>query len=230
MTTILGLSLSRVPAEGAYREARQAMVVHLKERGITNERVLKAMEDVPRHKFVPAGHQPFAYNDDSLPIGERQTISPPYIVAFMTEQLQPLPDDRVLEIGTGSGYQAAVLSRLVKEVHTIEIVEPLAVSAAKRLREMGYDNVQVKAGDGYQGWKEHAPFDAIIVTCAPSEVPQPLVDQLKEGGRMIIPVGERYIQTLYLLKKLDGKIEKHSTIPVYFVPMTGQAEEKATVE
>lgn len=204
-----------------FTEARRAMVLHLRERGIQSEGVLRAMGAVPRHRFVPKEYQPFAYEDDSLPIGEKQTISPPYIVAFMTEKLAPKPTDRVLEVGTGSGYQAAVLSRLVKQVYSIEIIASLAHSAAQRLRALGYKNVNVKAGDGYQGWKEHAPFDSIIVTCAPDHVPQPLISQLKEGGRMVIPVGERYVQTLYVMKKVKGSLEQTATIPVYFVPMTG---------
>jgi protein-L-isoaspartate(D-aspartate) O-methyltransferase len=162
----------------------------------------------------------------ALPIGEGQTISPPFIVAYMTEAIDPQPDDKVLEIGTGSGYQAAILSGLVKEVYTIEIVESLGERAAKTLKRLHYDNVHAKVGDGYLGWPEHAPFDKIIVTCSPEKVPQALSDQLKEGGRMVIPVGERYQQTLYLLKKKDGKLVSESLQPTLFVPMTGAAEDK----
>jgi protein-L-isoaspartate(D-aspartate) O-methyltransferase len=165
-------------------------------RGITNARVLDVMRKVPRHEFVPANIRAHAYSDRPLPIGYDQTVSQPFIVAFMTEKLEPKPTDRVLEIGTGSGYQAAVLAELVKEVYTIEIVEPLARRAEADLQRLGYTNVHVRAGDGYKGWPEAAPFDAVIVTCAPNDVPQPLVEQLKEGGRMIIPVGAGWSQEL----------------------------------
>jgi protein-L-isoaspartate(D-aspartate) O-methyltransferase len=188
-------------------------------RDIRNRRVLDAMAAVPRHEFVPKALWKFAYSDEPLPIGYGQTISQPFIVAFMTEQLDPKPTDRVLEIGTGSGYQAAVLSRLVAEVYTIEIIEPLAKRAEADLKRLGYNNVKVLAGDGYQGWPEHAPFDAIIVTCAPDRVPQPLVGQLRDGGRMIIPVGPSDNQQLYLLQKLGTKVEQQAILPVRFVPM-----------
>ena len=167
-----------------------------------------------------------AYEDGPLPIGYDQTISQPYVVAFMTEQLQPKPSDRVLEIGSGSGYQAAILAELVGEVYTIEIVEPLAKSAEATLQRLGYNNVHIKAGDGYKGWPEEAPFDAIIVTCAPEKVPQPLVDQLKDGGRMVIPVGERFAQQLYLLEKKNGQLKESVTLPVRFVPMLREAQKK----
>jgi protein-L-isoaspartate(D-aspartate) O-methyltransferase len=160
----------------------------------------------------------------SLPIGAGQTISAPFVVAYMTEQLDPQPTDKVLEIGTGSGYQAAILSPLVKEVYSIEIVESLGQKAARTLKRLRYNNVKTKVGDGYQGWPEHAPFDKIIVTCSPEKVPQPLVDQLKEGGRMVIPIGERYTQELYLLRKFEGKLERETLVPTMFVPMTGKAE------
>lgn len=182
------------------------------------------MRATPRHEFVPFAQRKYAYLDIALPIGESQTISPPFIVAFMTEQLDPRPTDRVLEIGTGSGYQAAVLSSLVREVYTIEIVEPLGRRAARTLKRLHYDNVHVKVGDGFKGWPEHAPFDKIIVTCSPERIPAPLVAQLREGGRMIIPVGERYQQNLYLLKKRRGKLVTESLEPTLFVPMTGAAE------
>ena len=188
-------------------------------RDIRNRRVLDAMAAVPRHEFVPKALWKFAYSDDPLPIGYGQTISQPFIVAFMTEQLDPKPTDRVLEIGTGSGYQAAVLSRLVAEVYTIEIVEPLAKRAEADLKRLGYNNVKVLAGDGYQGWPEHAPFDAIIVTCAPDHIPQPLVGQLRDGGRMIIPVGPSDNQQLFLLQKLGTEVEQQAILPVRFVPM-----------
>jgi protein-L-isoaspartate(D-aspartate) O-methyltransferase len=197
----------------------------LRGRGISDPQVLRAMGSVPREKFVPKELRNNAYDDRPLPIGYGQTISQPFIVAFMTEQLQPKKSQRVLEIGTGSGYQAAVLSDLVAEVYTIEIVRPLAQRAEAVLRELGYKNVQVKAGDGYKGWPEHAPFDAIIVTAAPDHVPPPLVEQLKEGGRMIIPVGKSGSQKLYLLEKQNGQIQQTAVIPVRFVPLTREPEE-----
>ncbi len=190
-------------------------------RGITDTRVLAAMEKVPRHEFVPENVRAQAHDDCALPIGFGQTISQPYVVAFMTEQLESRPADRVLEIGTGSGYQAAVLAELAKEVYTVEIVEPLASRAEADLRRLGYANVFVRAGDGEPGWPEAAPFDAIIVTCAPEKMPQPLVDQLKEGGRMIIPLGPVGDQNLVCLIKRTGKLEEHVVLPVRFVPMTG---------
>ena len=195
-------------------------------RGITNQRVLAVMGKVPRHEFVPAEYRAGAYADGPLPIGHGQTISQPYIVAFMTEKLEPKPSDKVLEIGTGSGYQAAVLAELVREVRTIEIVEPLARRAAADLKRLDYTNVYVRAGDGYKGWPEAAPFDAVIVTCAPDHIPQPLVEQLKEDGRMIIPVGPAGNQELYVLRKKAGKVEKQAVLPVRFVPMTGDLNSK----
>ncbi|MGE0610375.1 MAG: protein-L-isoaspartate(D-aspartate) O-methyltransferase, partial [Pirellulales bacterium] len=193
--------------------------------GIKNERVIKALRTVPRHLFVARTQWRDAYFDAALPIGHGQTISPPYIVAYMTEQLDPRPEDKVLEIGTGSGYQAAVLSELAKEVYTIEIVAALGRRAAKTLAKLEYKNVHAKIGDGYQGWKEHAPFDKIIVTCSPEKVPEPLIEQLKDGGRLIVPVGERFQQTLYLYKKTDGELQPEALQTTYFVPMTGHAEE-----
>ena len=196
-------------------------------RGIRNPRVLQAMGKVPRHEFVPLRIRLHAYLDRPLSIGYRQTISQPYIVAFMTEQLDPQLTDKILEIGTGSGYQAAVLSGLVKEVYTIEIVEALAKRSKETLARLGYANVKTKFGDGYKGWPEEAPFDAVIVTCSPKHVPQPLVDQLKEGGKMIIPVGDAGSQRLYLLKKEGGQIKQTAILDVRFVPMTGEAESKS---
>ena len=192
--------------------------------GIDNPRVLKAARDTQRHEFVAPQYRKNAYYDMALPIGEHQTISSPFIVAFMTQSLEPRPTDKVLEIGTGSGYQAAILSPLVKEVYSIEIVEPLGLQAKQLLKRLKYDNVTVKVGDGFQGWAEYAPFDKIIVTCSPEKVPQPLVDQLAEGGLMVIPVGERYQQTLYLYRKKEGKLEAQPLRPTLFVPMTGKAE------
>jgi len=198
----------------------------LKPRGIRDERVLAAIAKVPREEFLPENLRAQAYTDNALPIGHDQTISQPFIVAFMTEQLHPQPTDRVLEIGTGSGYQAAVLAELVKDVYTIEIVEPLAKDASARLARLGYDNAHVKTGDGYQGWPEVAPFDSIIVTCAPDKVPPSLSQQLKDGGRMIIPVGAGMDQQLYLLEKKDGQLAQTAILPVRFVPMIGEATKK----
>ena len=206
---------------------RQRMVEQqLKPRGIKDERVLAAMAKVPREEFIPVDGRANAYEDGPLPIGYDQTISQPYIVAFMTEQLRPGASDRVLEIGSGSGYQAAILGELVADVYTIDIVEPLAKAAEATLRRLGYKNVHVKVGDGYKGWPEAAPFDAIIVTCAPENVPQPLVDQLKEGGRMVIPVGERFAQQLYLLEKKNGQLKESATLPVRFVPMLREGQKQ----
>ena len=217
----------QVPTAVDLAAQRQRMVEQqLKPRGIKEERVLAAMAKVPREEFVPADARPSAYEDGPLPIGYDQTISQPYVVAFMTEQLRPKRSDRVLEIGSGSGYQAAILGELVAEVYTIEIVEPLGKSAEATLQRLGYKNVHVRVGDGYKGWPEEAPFDAIIVTCAPEKVPQPLVDQLKDGGRMVIPVGERFAQQLYLLEKKNGQLKESVTLPVRFVPMLREAKKK----
>jgi protein-L-isoaspartate(D-aspartate) O-methyltransferase len=192
-------------------------------RGITDARVLEAMRTVPRHEFVPEEMRPFAYDDRPLPIGHDQTISQP----FITEALDPKPGQRVLEVGTGSGYQAAVLARLVKEVFSIEIVEPLAQTAKATLARLAIKNVHVRAGDGYKGWPDAAPFDSIIVTCAPDHIPEPLIDQLKPGGRMIIPVGGRTVQELILLEKSSGQLKRRAVLPVRFVPMTGEASSKS---
>jgi protein-L-isoaspartate(D-aspartate) O-methyltransferase len=200
---------------------RLAMVARqIEGRGIKDPAVLHAMRAVPRHLFVPPEQSARAYDDSPLPIGHGQTISQPYIVAYMTEALEPRREHRVLEIGTGSGYQAAVLSPLVKHVYTIEIVEELGRRAAAALKVGGYMNVTVKTGDGYQGWPEHAPFDRIIVTAAPDHVPQPLVDQLGSGGRMIIPVGPAGgLQELIVIARTDKGVVRERTIPVRFVPL-----------
>ncbi len=198
--------------------------------GITNERVIEALRVTKRHEFIPANQRRYSYYDMALPIGSSQTISPPFIVALMTEHIDPQPSDRVLEIGTGSGYQAAVLSPLVKDVFTIEIVEKLGHRASRTLHRLGYENIHAKVGDGYQGWPEWAPFDKIIVTCSPERVPSKLIEQLREGGRMIIPVGERFHQNLSLLKKVDGKLEFEALRPTLFVPMTGRAEDLREVQ
>ncbi|NOX53243.1 MAG: protein-L-isoaspartate(D-aspartate) O-methyltransferase [Planctomycetes bacterium] len=205
-------------------EARKRMVQEVMEMGVRDPRVCAALRATPRHLFVPPERQKLAYFDTPLPIGYGQTITSPFVVAYMTEQLDPQPTDRVLEIGTGSGYQAAVLSHIVEAVYTIEIVEPLGRQAMKRLRRLGYKNVFVKIGDGFAGWPEHAPFDKIIVTCSPEGIPKPLIEQLKDGGRMVIPVGERFQQTLCLVRKKGDRLIKEVLEPTYFVPMTGLAE------
>jgi len=209
----------KTSAQRDFKGLREEMVrAQIEARGIKDKRVLEAMLKVERHRFVPLVLQDLAYEDEPLPIGEGQTISQPYIVALMTELLQLKGNEKVLEIGTGSGYQAAILGELAREVYTIEILPTLAEQAEELLSDLGYENIKVKCGDGYLGWPEFSPFDAIIVTCAPEEVPQSLVEQLAEGGRMVIPVGETY-QELKLLVKLKGKIEEKNIIPVRFVPM-----------
>lgn len=211
-------------------EARHYMVeTAVRQAGITDQRVIQSMMDTRRHEFVPRRVYNRSYADAGVPIGEGQTISSPFIVAYMTQKLDPKPTDKVLEIGTGSGYQAAILSPLVKEVYSIEIVEDLGKRAAKVLKKLKYKNVFTKIGDGYKGWAEHAPFDKIIVTCSPEDVPQPLIDQLKEGGMLVVPMGERHQQTLFLMTKKDGKLETEALRPTLFVPMTGAAEEAREV-
>ncbi len=207
-----------------YKVRAEAMVAEqIEARGIKNEKVLEAMRSVPRHKFVPQDLIPHAYQDSPLPIGLGQTISQPYIVALMTELLDPESSDIALEVGTGSAYQAAVLSEIVDEVYTIEIFEELGTSARERLKDLGYDNAKVKIADGYYGWPEHAPFDVIIVTCAAAHVPPPLVEQLKEDGKMCIPVGSVFwAQNLMLVEKKNGKIISKNILPVRFVPMLGE--------
>ena len=193
----------------------------IRARGIRDERVLQAMGAVPRHEFVPEAYRASAYDDSALPTSLGQTISQPYIVALMTEHADPKPEHRVLEIGTGSGYQAAVLSLLVREVYTIEILPDLARSAAERLNRLNFKNVHVREGDGYAGWPERAPFDSILVTAGATEIPKPLVEQLKNGGRMVIPVGRSLLeQELQIVEKdLQGKITVRNVIPVRFVPL-----------
>jgi protein-L-isoaspartate(D-aspartate) O-methyltransferase len=206
-----------------WAEPRAAMVAKLREYGIRDPRVLAAMSRVERHRFVPEPVRPQAYEDGALPVGEGQTISQPYIVALMTELLALTGKERVLEIGTGSGYQAAILAETAREVWSIEIVEPLGRRAEATLRELGYGGVHVRIGDGYRGWPEAAPFDAIIVTAAPDHVPQPLIDQLQVGGRLVIPVGSQY-QDLLFLRKTEQELVRKEVIPVRFVPMTGEAD------
>ncbi len=223
-------SLAQTPGEAQWRERREEMVRRTIAEPtdgrppVRDARVLAAMRTIPRHEFVPAEERRDAYEDHPLPIGYGQTISQPYIVAKMTELVAPKPEHRVLEVGTGSGYQAAVLSPLVKEVYTIEIVQPLGESARERLARLGYKNVEVRVGDGYNGWPEKAPFDAIVVTAGAPHVPPALVEQLKPGGRMVIPLGEsRYDQNLVMVHK--GKnardVRMETIMPVIFVPLTG---------
>ena len=218
-----GRTARPTPSDADILRARQQMVseqLQAPGRGITDPQVLKAMEKIPRHEFTPENVRAEAYDDTALSIGHGQTISQPFIVAFMTAQLQPQPEDRVLEIGTGSGYQAAVLAELVREVCTIEIVNPLAERARADLQRLGYNNVQVLSGDGHSGWPNPESFDAIIVTCAPDHVPPPLIAQLKEGGRMVIPVGPLHHQKIYLLQKTNGEMTQQALISVRFVPLT----------
>ncbi|RPJ46589.1 MAG: protein-L-isoaspartate(D-aspartate) O-methyltransferase [Candidatus Latescibacterota bacterium] len=213
-------------SEQDYEKERLHMVSkQIEARGVKDPRVLDAVRKVRRHLYVPPPIAPNAYEDNPLPIGSDQTISQPYIVAVMTELLDLEPGDRVLEIGTGSGYQAAVLAELAAEVFSIEIVPELAEMARAHLSADGYDRVRVRTGDGYRGWPEEAPFQAIIVTAAPDHVPEPLIEQLDEGGRLVIPVGDVY-QELLVVTKEDGMVRKRSVIPVRFVPMTGEAEER----
>jgi len=210
-----------------YAALRAQMVnTQIKDRGVSNPLVLKAMLKVKRHEFVPDEVRHLSYADRPLPIGQDQTISQPYIVALMTELLGLKGGEKVLEIGTGSGYQAAILAEIAKEVYTIEILKPLADSARERLQKLGYKNITVKCGDGYKGWSEYAPFDGIIVTCAPDHIPQPLIDQLKIGGRIVIPVGESYQELLLITKNPGSTLTRKSIIPVRFVPMTGEAQKK----
>ncbi len=222
-------------AQDTYANERARMVEHIAMlmretrfetgRAALSERVTAAMSKVPRHEFVPEWERRSAYADRPLPIGHGQTISQPFIVALMTDLIDIEPGDTVLEVGTGCGYQAAVLAELAKAVYTIEIVEPLGREAAERLKRLGYDNVTMKTGDGYQGWPEHAPFDAIIVTAAPRGVPQPLVDQLKPGGRLVVPVGGQILgqKLLVLEKQRDGTIKRREVLAVRFVPLVDES-------
>jgi protein-L-isoaspartate(D-aspartate) O-methyltransferase len=214
---------SRVPGD-SYEETRRKMIAwQIKRRGIADPRILNVLQKIERHRFVPANTAASAYEDYPIPIGEGQTISQPYIVALMTQLLKPKETDIVLEIGTGSGYQAAVLAELTQEVYTIEIVETLGKRAEKLLEELGYKNIHCRIGDGYKGWPEKAPFDKIIVTAAPDHVPQPLVDQLKNGGILVIPVGKTHQELLVITKDEKG-VRQENVLPVRFVPMTGEAE------
>jgi protein-L-isoaspartate(D-aspartate) O-methyltransferase len=217
-----GAAQSVATADSTFATERAAMVEQqIRARGMRAPAVLDAMRNVPRHEFVPPPLRPLAYHDQPLPIDADQTISQPYIVAYMTEAADISPNDKVLEIGTGSGYQAAVLGEIAREVYTIEIIPELAEQATRVLAEQGYTNVHTRTGNGYLGWPEHAPFDAILVTAAPDEVPQALVDQLAVGGKMVIPVGTTFQEMMIIEKTPQGVIERR-TIPVRFVPMTGK--------
>ena len=241
MTSVMAFCLfsltcsSQSGEEDSYRSARQHMVSQdIQGRGIEDARVLGAMRKVKRHLFVPDLYRPMAYADRPVPIGEGQTISQPYIVALMTYQLHLQPGDTVLEIGTGSGYQAAILAELAKEVYSIEVIEKLAHTAQERLQRLGYTNVWVRSGDGFYGWAEHAPYDAIIITCATPIIPERLVEQLREGGRMILPLGDKPFgqgatvghQSLTLITKKGEKIEQQRLEDVVFVPMTGEIDKE----
>lgn len=223
------VAMATDPYEGARKamvreiEADVAATSHYINKQALNKQVMRAMGTVPRHNFIPEDLLHLAYRNRPLPIGHGQTISQPYIVALMTDLVQAKKTDKVLEIGTGSAYQAAILSELVKEVFTIEIIKPLGERARKRLQDLKYNNITVKIGDGYYGWEEHAPFDSIIVTAAASHVPPPLIKQLKNGGRMIIPVGSRFMtqQLLLVQKDMKGKVTNRQILPVRFVPLTG---------
>jgi protein-L-isoaspartate(D-aspartate) O-methyltransferase len=216
----------RIRKEVDYEKERREMIERqIRARGVKDERVLNALQQVERHRFMLPGMEGQAYQDSPHGIGEKQTISQPYIVAFMTEVARIQENSRVLEVGTGSGYQTAVLSVLAKEVFTIEIIESLGTRAKEQLELLGFTNVHLRIGDGYSGWPEAAPFDAILVTAAPLSVPQPLIDQLATGGRLVIPIGDFY-QDLELITRTPTAIQKEKLIPVRFVPMTGQAEEK----
>ncbi len=220
---------ARVEADGPHQEQlrlRRQMVEVIRARGVTDARVLAALEQVPRHLFVPDDERAQAYEDRPLPIGSAQTISQPYIVALMSSLLELTPTSRVLEIGTGSGYQAAVLARLAGQVYSIEIVPELAAQARATLAHLGVSNLHLRVGDGYRGWPDAAPFDAIILTAAPPAVPQPLIEQLKPGGRMVLPVGRGRQELTLLTRGAGGAVQRREVLPVLFVPMTGEAEGK----
>jgi protein-L-isoaspartate(D-aspartate) O-methyltransferase len=231
---LLGTALAAGPPTFATNQddelagVRRRMAEQIRDRGVTDPAVLAAIETVPRHLFVPADERAKAYADQPLPIGSGQTISQPYIVALMTSLLELKPGARVLEVGTGSGYQAAVLSGLSGEVYTIEILKPLAERARRTLADLGYRNIHLRVGDGFQGWPEEAPFDGIVVTAAPPSVPDPLLRQLKVGARLVIPVGDRNaLQSLLVFtRRADGGFDRASVLPVRFVPMTGEAQQR----
>lgn len=224
---LLTLLTQSILGQESYTQLREQMVQEqMMARDIDEAFVLDAVKKVPRHAFVPQEYRPWAYSDRALPIGEGQTISQPYIVAYMTQALQLRPEDRVLEIGTGSGYQAAVLAEISQYVYTIEIVEPLGIAARNLLRSLGYQNIEVRVGDGYNGWPDQAPFDAIMVTAGAEEIPQPLIDQLAEGGRMVIPVGPNGgVRQLTLLTKKKGKLRSEKLMAVRFVPFVRKQQQ-----
>jgi protein-L-isoaspartate(D-aspartate) O-methyltransferase len=212
-------------ADDPFAKLRRSMVdEQLRDRDIVDPRVLKAMGRVPRERFIPGDELDHAYGDYPLPIGHGQTISQPYIVALMTQLAKPKPGDRALEVGVGCGYQTAILAELCQQVYGIEILEPLAAAATERLASLGYNNVVVHCGDGYRGWPEHSPFDVILVTAAPDEVPPPLIEQLAPGGRLVIPLGSRYQDLVLIQKRLDGTVHRSVIAPVRFVPMTGESQ------
>ncbi len=218
------LKLGDSPAH--YHQRKRMLRSQVLARGVKDERVLKALEVVPRHRFVRENLEGSAYDDTPLPIGENQTISQPYIVAYMTAALQLQGHERVLEVGTGSGYQAAVLAEIAAQVYTVEISVNLAIEAALRLKKLGYDNVELKFSDGHDGWPEEAPFDNIVVTAAPDHIPGVLVEQLKVGGRMVVPVGEKEQELLLITKLKGGAYRKETRIPVRFVPMVRHSEKR----
>ncbi len=218
--------MAAMPQETELAEARREMVEDIRTRGVKDPAVLAAMGSVPRHLFIPEGERSNAYEDGPLPIGYEQTISQPYIVALMTSLLDLRPNSRVLEVGTGSGYQAAVLSRLAGQVYSVEILKPLGERARRTLAELGYRNVHVRIGDGYKGWPGAAPFDAIIVTAAPPSIPEPLLKQLKTGGKLVIPVGKAYQDLIVMTRRHDGGFDRENVLPVRFVPMTGEAQSR----
>lgn len=225
--TSCGAHRAQDNANDEFTEMRKQMVARqIVAREVSDKRVILAMEQVPRHHFVPPEVQAQSYEDYPLPIGMDQTISQPYIVAFMCEQLKLKPGEKVLEIGTGSGYQAAVLSKLAKDVYSIEILEAMGKRAADTLRELGYANVHARIGDGYAGWPEEAPFDAIVVTAAPDHIPRALIDQLAPGGRLLVPVGKNLQSLERVTKDSAGKVSRETLLPVRFVPMTGAALNK----
>ena len=221
-----GAAPPRTSQDTEIAAARKQMVEDIRARGVKDSAVLAAVGSVPRHLFIPEEERSNAYEDRPLPIGYRQTISQPYIVALMTSLLGLRRDSRVLEVGTGSGYQAAVLSRLADEVYSIEILKPLGERARRTLTELGYRNVRVRIGDGYKGWPDAAPFDAIIVTAAPPSIPEPLLKQLKTGGKLVIPVGKTYQDLIVMTKRRDGGFDRENVLPVRFVPMTGEAQSR----
>jgi protein-L-isoaspartate(D-aspartate) O-methyltransferase len=216
-----------IPQKNYFSDLRLRMVkTQIESRGVTDKKVIDAFLKVERHRFVLPEYLSMAYHDSPLPIDEGQTISQPYVVAFMTEALRLKPSDKVLEIGTGSGYQAAILAEICQSVYTVEIFETLGGKAKQLFAELGYNNIKCKIGDGYKGWPQYAPYDAIIVTCSPTHIPQPLKDQLAEGGKMIIPVGKSPVQSLVLLEKKNGKIRERKVLPVRFVPMIDSEGDK----